>query len=171
MRLSPADINTEHDGVNLVEETVPVQLCSPGCSRASPWGIRHDARLHAATSELRKDARRFEVRLCVVEDRPQKRPAGVGKRVIVEFDVVLEQCTDTATQRPHRMILAFPVELQCVLKHWLFVDLGKGKSDSRNHTAKAPPQNRWELISAVVPDQSITKVKKHSTNCHDIGTS
>jgi hypothetical protein len=42
MGYSPADLNAEHDGVDLVEGPVPVQLCSPGRSRTALQGIRHD---------------------------------------------------------------------------------------------------------------------------------
>jgi len=123
MRLSPTDVNTEHDGVDLVEETMPVQIFSPGCSRTSPRGIRHDARLYAAMPKLRKDARSFGVGLCAREDRHQKCPTDVGKLVAGEFDMVLEQFTDTVTQWPHSIILALAVESHGVLKHLRFVDL------------------------------------------------
>jgi hypothetical protein len=152
MWLAPTDVNTEYDGIDLVEETMAVQLCSPGCRWTAPRGIRNDARLHAAMSKLCKDARSFDVEPCACEDWHQERLAGVGKLGVVEFDVVLEQCTDAATQWPHRMILALPVESHGVRKQLLCVDFSKWKAERRNRTAKAVPENRGELLRAVVPD-------------------
>lgn len=162
MGFAPADIDAEGDGVKTAQKIVSLKLLQPWLRRTSPRCVRDDGGTKASRAKRIKDIERIVAQMGASEDRRKKRPTTSIHHRLAGGGGGGEQGSNTFFQGTDRKLRRLGIQLQTAAKKTLLIiDI---KSQGFRNGKKGLAENRREVGSVIVVDESISQVEQNRLN-------